>query len=146
MQNRDTHVRSLMKGLTWRALATLTTVVIAWIVVGDVAVALEIGAIEVVAKIVIDSCMSGRGSGYRAGMHRRWWQRARRSKRANLCSALVEVRSQLVRKPVLHPQELSLAVCQQVQPGLLELMMRIALEAHPRVDAVVPEHGMPVPR
>ena len=25
MQNRDTHVRSLMKGLTWRALATLTT-------------------------------------------------------------------------------------------------------------------------
>ena len=40
MQNRDTHVRSLRKGLTWRALATLTTVVIAWIVVGDVAVAL----------------------------------------------------------------------------------------------------------
>ena len=50
MQNRDTHVRSLMKGLTWRALATLTTVVIAWIVVGDVAVALEIGAIEVQAS------------------------------------------------------------------------------------------------
>lgn len=53
MEKRDTHLRSLMKGFTWRVLATLTTVVIAWIVVGDIAVALEIGAIEVVAKIVI---------------------------------------------------------------------------------------------
>ena len=53
MANRDTHLRSLLKGLTWRMLATFTTVVIAWIVVGDVTVALEIGAIEVVAKVAI---------------------------------------------------------------------------------------------
>lgn len=53
MNNHDSHIRSLLKGITWRVLATLTTVVIAWMVIGDVTVALEIGAIEVVAKIFI---------------------------------------------------------------------------------------------
>ncbi len=50
---RDSHWRSLTKGLTWRILATMTTVIIAWFVVGDVQIAFEIGAIEVVAKIAI---------------------------------------------------------------------------------------------
>lgn len=50
---RESHVRSLLKGLTWRAIATLTTVTIAWMVTGEVELALEIGAIEVFAKIAI---------------------------------------------------------------------------------------------
>lgn len=50
---RESHLRSVLKGLTWRALATATTVIIAYFVTGMVAVALQIGAIEVVAKIVV---------------------------------------------------------------------------------------------
>jgi uncharacterized membrane protein len=48
---RESHLRSILKGVTWRALATATTVTIAYGVTGTVSVALQIGAIEVVAKI-----------------------------------------------------------------------------------------------
>lgn len=50
---RESHMRSLLKGLTWRAVATATTVTIAWLVTGEATLALKIGAIEVVAKILI---------------------------------------------------------------------------------------------
>ncbi len=49
----ESRLRSLLKGLTWRAVATTTTVVISYIVTGAVDVALQIGAIEVFAKILI---------------------------------------------------------------------------------------------
>ena len=50
---RESHLRSVLKGLSWRVLATTTTVAIAYFVTGMVSVALEIGAIEVVAKVVV---------------------------------------------------------------------------------------------
>ena len=50
-EHKDSRWRSIAKGLTWRVLATLTTVVIAWYIIGDIHIAFEIGAIEVVAKI-----------------------------------------------------------------------------------------------
>ncbi len=50
---RESHLRSVLKGLTWRAIATTTTVTIAYFVTGMVSLALEIGAIEVVAKILV---------------------------------------------------------------------------------------------
>ena len=49
----ESRTRSLMKGLTWRLIATLTTITIAWLIIGDVSVALQIGLIEVFAKIAI---------------------------------------------------------------------------------------------
>ncbi len=49
----ESHTRSLLKGITWRAVATLTTIAIAWLVIGDVTAALKIGLIEVFAKIGI---------------------------------------------------------------------------------------------
>lgn len=51
--HRESHLRSIFKGLTWRTVATGTTVAIAWSVTGKVDVALEIGSIEVFAKIAI---------------------------------------------------------------------------------------------
>ena len=39
--------------MSWRVLATLTTMVIAYIVIGDISDALKIGAVEVVAKMLI---------------------------------------------------------------------------------------------
>lgn len=49
----ESRSRSLMKGLTWRLVATLTTITIAWLIIGDVSTALQIGLIEVFAKIAI---------------------------------------------------------------------------------------------
>ncbi len=48
---RESRSRSLLKGLTWRFIATATTILIAWVITGDTKVALEIGLIEVFAKI-----------------------------------------------------------------------------------------------
>ena len=49
----ESRTRSLVKGLTWRAVATLTTVAIAWLITGQIDLALQIGFIEVFAKIGI---------------------------------------------------------------------------------------------
>ena len=49
----DSRVRSFSKSITWRVLATLTTVVIAYVVTQDTALALQIGGIEFLAKIAV---------------------------------------------------------------------------------------------
>ena len=49
----ESRSRSLAKGATWRVVATLTTVAIAWLVTGEPSTALAIGGIEVIAKIVV---------------------------------------------------------------------------------------------
>lgn len=49
----ESHMRSLLKGVTWRCLATLTTVIIAWFVTGEVAQAFKIGFVEFFAKLAI---------------------------------------------------------------------------------------------
>jgi uncharacterized membrane protein len=50
---KDSNLRSILKGLTWRVVATTTTALIAYFITGKVDLALKIGAIEVVAKIGI---------------------------------------------------------------------------------------------
>ena len=50
---RESRLRSVLKALSWRVLATLTTIAIAYFIVGDVKVALKIGAVEVVVKMAI---------------------------------------------------------------------------------------------
>ena len=49
----ESHTRSLLKGFTWRCLATVTTVVIAWFVTGEIAQAFQIGLVEFFAKLAI---------------------------------------------------------------------------------------------
>lgn len=49
----ESHTRSLVKGFTWRCLATTTTVTIAWFVTGEVAQAFQIGFVEFFAKLAI---------------------------------------------------------------------------------------------
>ena len=45
--------RHVLKAVTWRVLATLTTVLIAWTVTGDWRVGLEVGSWEVVLKMLL---------------------------------------------------------------------------------------------
>lgn len=49
----ESHTRSLLKGVTWRCLATATTVGIAWMVTGHVQAAIQIGFVEFFAKLAI---------------------------------------------------------------------------------------------
>jgi len=48
---RESHTRSLLKGFTWRIIATSTIVAIAYFTTGDVEMALKIGGIEFFIKI-----------------------------------------------------------------------------------------------
>ena len=45
--------RSIIKGFTWRVLATLTTVGISWFITKEIELALSIGSIEVFAKMAL---------------------------------------------------------------------------------------------
>jgi len=49
----ESHTRSLLKGITWRFVATMTTIIVSWLVVGDVSAALQIGFFEALLKIGI---------------------------------------------------------------------------------------------
>ncbi len=50
---RESHVRTVLKTLSWRIVATTTTIVIAYFVFGDVSRALTVGGIEFFAKMAI---------------------------------------------------------------------------------------------
>jgi uncharacterized membrane protein len=49
----DSISRSIAKSLTWRITATLTTILIAYFIIGDVNTAMMIGGIEFFAKMII---------------------------------------------------------------------------------------------
>lgn len=51
--NKESHLRSILKGITWRFIATGTIIAIAYFKTGDVTLALEIGAIEFVFKLLL---------------------------------------------------------------------------------------------
>ena len=45
--------RTLVKTMTWRVTASLTTFLIAWILTGDLLIGISIGSIEAIAKIFL---------------------------------------------------------------------------------------------
>ena len=50
---RESHIRSILKGISWRIIGTLSTVCIAFILTGDVTSAMAIGGIEVISKFIL---------------------------------------------------------------------------------------------
>jgi len=50
---RESHLRSVLKGITWRVIATSTTIGIAWWMTDEIETALKIGSIEFVGKVFI---------------------------------------------------------------------------------------------
>ena len=50
---KESHYRSVFKGLTWRVIATGTIIIITYLTTGNFDLALEIGAIEFVAKFIL---------------------------------------------------------------------------------------------
>ncbi len=45
--------RHAIKAITWRTVATSTTVIIAWWVTGDLTVGIEVGTVEFFAKLLL---------------------------------------------------------------------------------------------
>ena len=50
---KDTHRRSILKALTWRVCATVTTMLIVYLLTRELILALEAGVIEAVAKLLL---------------------------------------------------------------------------------------------
>lgn len=44
---------SLFKTISWRVIATLTTIALAWIFTDDISIALKIGGVELFAKMAL---------------------------------------------------------------------------------------------
>ena len=49
----DLKKRTIIKTLTWRITASLTTFLIAWILTGDLLIGISIGSVEAIAKIFL---------------------------------------------------------------------------------------------
>lgn len=47
----ESHLRSILKGITWRLGGTTVTFVVAWLITGNISIATKIGVIETVMKI-----------------------------------------------------------------------------------------------
>ncbi|MBN1787803.1 MAG: DUF2061 domain-containing protein [Sedimentisphaerales bacterium] len=47
----ESHFRSILKAVTWRAGGTFVTMAVAWLVVGQVGIAAKIGIVDTIFKI-----------------------------------------------------------------------------------------------
>ena len=50
---QDSHVRSIVKTFSWRILATVTTMAVAYFITGEVDTAIAIGSIEFLLKLLL---------------------------------------------------------------------------------------------
>ncbi len=53
IEQRESNLRSLLKAISWRIIASATTITIAYFIYGDIGPALAIGGIEFFAKFFI---------------------------------------------------------------------------------------------
>lgn len=52
-KNSEKASRSIVKAISWRIIGTLDTIVISWVITGEIALALSIGLVEVVTKMIL---------------------------------------------------------------------------------------------
>ncbi len=75
---RESHLRSLLKGLTWRLVASGTTMLIAWFWTGNVKQAVGIAGVEFFAKFFIYYLHERAWLCVPPGTIRKWWKRFRK--------------------------------------------------------------------
>jgi len=49
---KETHLRSFLKGITWRIIATLTTMILVFIFTGNFVLTLSVGSLEIISKLI----------------------------------------------------------------------------------------------
>jgi len=50
---KESHKRSLLKAISWRTLGTLDTIILSWLITGNVNVAVAIGGVELITKTAL---------------------------------------------------------------------------------------------
>ena len=50
---RDSRRKSLLKAISWRAVGTLDTILLSWLITGELMVAASIGILELVTKTIL---------------------------------------------------------------------------------------------
>lgn len=65
---KDSNMKSLLKSISWRIVGTLDTILISFVVTGQLTMALSIGSVEVVSKILLYY------------LHERAWETASKAK------------------------------------------------------------------
>lgn len=51
--NKETHKRSFLKAVSWRTLGTIDTIILSWLITGNVNVAVAIGGVELITKTAL---------------------------------------------------------------------------------------------
>jgi uncharacterized membrane protein len=52
-KNSEKPIRSVVKAFSWRLVGTLDTMIISWFITGKLAMALSIGSIEIITKMIL---------------------------------------------------------------------------------------------
>ena len=52
-QKTEKGYRSLVKTISWRTLGTIDTIIISWIIIGDINFAVSIGGVELFTKMIL---------------------------------------------------------------------------------------------
>jgi uncharacterized membrane protein len=50
---KESHLRSLVKGISWRITGTMDTIFVSYIITGKASYAFSIGAVELITKILL---------------------------------------------------------------------------------------------
>ncbi len=53
IKKSDSRIKSLLKGISWRIVGTCDTIIIAYLITGEIKYALGIGSVEVLSKIIV---------------------------------------------------------------------------------------------
>lgn len=51
--DKESRLRSLLKGISWRIVGTIDTMIISWLVTGNLVFAATIGSVEVITKLAL---------------------------------------------------------------------------------------------
>jgi uncharacterized membrane protein len=65
---KDSNAKSLLKAISWRIVGTVDTIVISFIITGELVMAVSIGSVEVVSKVILYY------------LHERVWENATKEK------------------------------------------------------------------
>lgn len=65
---KDSNAKSLLKSISWRIVGTIDTIIISYIITGQMVMAVSIGSVEVVSKIILYY------------LHERVWENASKAK------------------------------------------------------------------
>jgi len=49
---KETHIRSILKGITWRFVASTTTMMVVFVVTGDLLLVASVGVVDVTLKVL----------------------------------------------------------------------------------------------